>query len=73
MKRRDSIVSLFTGHGTKILTGEDEELLSNSEDVEEGLSPSEESNQAPLVDDSSNICGIICHMKTQKISQIIPI
>ena len=51
MKRRDSLASLFTGHSSKILSGGDQELLSDGEDVEERLSPSEESNRTSLVDD----------------------
>ena len=59
MKRRDSLASLFTGHSSKILSGEDQELLSDGEDVEERLSPSEESNRTSLVDDPSKICSIV--------------
>lgn len=59
MKRRDSLASLFTGHSAKILSCEEEELLSDSEDVEERLSPSEESNQTSLVDDPSKISSTI--------------
>lgn len=59
MKRRDSLASLFTGHGSNNLSGEDEELLADSEYGEGRLSPSKESDQPSLVVDSSSSCGNI--------------
>lgn len=39
MKRRDSLASLFSGHGSYNLFGEDKELLANSEDDENRVIP----------------------------------
>lgn len=47
MKRRDSLASLFTGHGSYNLFGEDTELLTNSEDNETRVFPPKESDTRP--------------------------
>ena len=39
MKRRDSLASLFSGHGSYNLFGEDKELLENSEEDENRVIP----------------------------------
>jgi len=39
MKRRDSLASLFSGHGSCNLFGEDKELLANSDDDENRVIP----------------------------------
>lgn len=39
MKRRDSLASLFSGHGSYNLFSEDDELLANSEDDENRVIP----------------------------------
>lgn len=47
MKRRDSLASLFTGHGSYNLFGEDKELLTNSEDNETRVFTPKESDTRP--------------------------
>lgn len=47
MKRRDSLASLFTGHGTYNLFGEDKELLRDSEDDETRVFSPKESETRP--------------------------
>lgn len=39
MKRRDSLASLFSGHGSYNLFGEDKELLGHSDDEENSIIP----------------------------------
>lgn len=39
MKRRDSLASLFSGHGSYNLFGEDKELLGHSDDEENSVIP----------------------------------
>lgn len=46
MKRRDSIASLFSGHGSKKLVAEDEGLLTDSED-DSRVSPPNEADIRP--------------------------
>ena len=62
MKRRDSLASLFSGHGSYNLFGEDKELLAHSDDEENRVIPPKDATRPSFVvgkgDSSSSLSAL---------------
>ena len=68
MKRRDSLASLFTGHSSKILSGGDQELLSDGEDVEKDSHHLKSQTELHSLTILQRSAALLCLMKTQEMN-----